>query len=47
MAITKKDTIRVMIITKGHRIEGDRLVASPPFIVVAREAISAVFPREE
>mgnify|MGYP001046129649 FL=1 len=81
MAITNKDTIRVMIITKDHRIEGDmhvlegarlsdslnsknkdfyaitsaaihrveddRLVASPPFIVVAREAISAIFPIEE
>jgi hypothetical protein len=81
MAITKKDTIRVMIITKDHRIEGemhilegarlsdslnsktkdfyaitsaeifrvedDRLLASPPFIVVARDAISAIFPVEE
>ncbi|MDO8879404.1 MAG: hypothetical protein Q7W44_01160 [Coriobacteriia bacterium] len=81
MAITNKDTIRVMIITKDHRIEGemhiiqgarltdslnsknkdfyaitsatihrvedDLLVASPPFIVVAREAISAIFPVEE
>ncbi|HAL31268.1 MAG TPA: hypothetical protein DCP20_11260 [Coriobacteriia bacterium] len=81
MAITKKDTVRVMIITKDHRIEGDmhilegarlsdslnaknkdfyavteasifrveddRLVASPPFIIVGREAISAVFPMEE
>ncbi len=81
MAITKKDTIRVMIITKDHRIDGDmhilegarlsdslnakakdfyaitnaqvhrledeRLIASPPFIVVAREAISAIFPVEQ
>lgn len=81
MVITRKDTIRVMIITKDHRIEGDMhvlegarlsdslnsknkdfyaitnatihrveddlLVASPPFIVVAREAISAIFPIEE
>jgi hypothetical protein len=81
MVITKKDTIRVMIITKDHRVEGDihvlegsrltdslnskgkdfyaitnatihrleddRLVASPPFIVVAREAISAIFPVQE
>ncbi len=80
MAITKKDTIRVMIITKDHRIEGDmhilegarlsdslnsknkdfyavtqaaiyrvdddHLVASPPFIVVAREGITAIFPVE-
>lgn len=80
MVITKKDTVRVMIITKDHRIEGDMhvlegarlsdslnsknkdfyaitdaaihrvgddlLVASPPFIVVAREAISAIFPIE-
>ena len=81
MVITKKDTIRVMIITKDHRIEGDihvlegsrltdslnsknkdfyaitnasihrveddRLVASPPFIVIAREGITAIFPVEE
>ncbi len=80
MAVIKKDTIRVMIITKDHRIEGDmhilegsrlsdslnsknkdfyaitnasihrveddRLVASPEFIVVAREAIAAIFPME-
>jgi hypothetical protein len=78
MAVTKKDTIRVMIITKDHRIEGemhilegsrltdslnaknkdfypitnatihrvedDFLVASPPFIAIAREAITAIFP---
>ncbi|MGB4440892.1 MAG: hypothetical protein WBJ62_01535 [Coriobacteriia bacterium] len=81
MAITKKDTVRVMIITKDHRIEGDmhilegarlsdslnsknkdfyaitnasiyrvedeRLVASPQFIVVSREGITAIFPIEE
>ncbi|MDY0339790.1 MAG: hypothetical protein RBS17_01060 [Coriobacteriia bacterium] len=81
MAITKKDTIRVMIITKDHRIEGDmhilegarlsdslnskskdflaitnaaihavendRLVASPPFIMIAREGVTAIFPIEE
>jgi hypothetical protein len=29
------------------RVEDDRLVASPPFIIVGREAISAVFPMEE
>lgn len=80
MVITKKDTVRVMIITKDHTVEGDvhvleggrlsdslnsktkdfyavtnaiirrveddRLVASPPFIVVAREGITAVFPVE-
>ena len=80
MAITKKDTIRVMVITKDHRIEGDmyvlegaqlsdslnaknkdflaftdaaiyrvdddRLLASPPFIVIAREGITAIFPIE-
>ena len=81
MAITKKDTVRVMIITKDHRIEGDmhilegarlsdslnsknkdfyaitnasiyrvedeRLVASPQFIAVSREGITAIFPIEE
>jgi hypothetical protein len=81
MSITKKDTIRVMIITKDHRIEGDmhilegsrlsdslnsknkdfyaitnatihrvedeRLVASPQFIVVAREGITAIFPIDQ
>ncbi len=81
MVITKKDTIRVMIITKDHRIEGDMhvlegarltdslnskskdfyaitnatihrvedelLVASPPFIVIAREGITAIFPVED
>ncbi len=81
MAITKKDTVRVMIITKDHRIEGEmhilegarlsdslnsknkdfyaitnasiyrvedeRLVASPQFIAVSREGITAIFPIEE
>ena len=80
MTIAKRDTIRVMIITKDHRIEGemhilegsrlsdslnaknkdfyavtnasvyrvedDRLIASPPFIVVSREGITAIFPVE-
>ncbi|MRS12860.1 MAG: hypothetical protein EG823_07285 [Actinobacteria bacterium] len=81
MVITKRDTVRVMIITKDHHIEGDmhilegarlsdslnsktkdfyavtnatihrvedeRLIAAPSFIVVGREAISAIFPVEE
>lgn len=81
MSITKRDAIRVMIITKDHRIEGqmhilegsrlsdslnsknkdfypitnatihriddDRLIASPPFVVVAREGIIAIFPVED
>ena len=80
MVVTKKETIRVMIITKDHRIQGDihvlegsrltdslnsknkdfyaitnatvqpmdddQMIASPPFLVIAREAISAIFPVE-
>lgn len=80
MAVTKKDVIRVMVITKDHRIEGemhilagsrltdslnsrskdfypitnasifrvsdDRLVASPSYVAVAREAVVAIFPVE-
>lgn len=75
---TNKDSVRVMIITKDHRIEGDmhvlegsRLtdalnskgkdfyaitdariwrmgdeepIASPAYLAVAREAITAIFP---
>jgi len=78
VAITKKETIRIMAITKDHRIEGDmhilegsrltdslnsrskdfyaltnahiyrlgdnQLVASPEYVAVAREGITAIFP---
>jgi hypothetical protein len=81
MVYTSKDTVRVMIITKDHRIEGEihiiegsrltdalnskakdfyaitvakvyrvsdgALIASPPYIAVARDAITAIFPVEE
>lgn len=80
MAVTKRDIIRVMVITKDHRIEGemhilagsrltdslnsrskdfypitaaaiyrvadDQLVASPPYVAVARESVVAIFPIE-
>lgn len=80
MVITRKDTIRVMAITKHHRIEGDihvlegsrltdalnsrskdfyaltdakifrinddELLASPEYIAVAREGLTAIFPVE-
>jgi hypothetical protein len=78
---TNKDTVRVSIFTKDHRIEGDmhilegsrltdalnskskdfyaitnahvwrlgtdELLASPPYIAVARETMTAIFPIEE
>jgi len=81
MVYTSKDTIRVMIITKDHRIEGgihvlegsrltdalnskakdfyaitdarisrvsdDATIATPSYVAVAREAITAIFPLEE
>ncbi len=81
MVITKKETIRVMAITKDHRIEGnihvlegsrltdalnsrqkdfyaltdakvyrvndDMLVASPPYLAVARDGLTAIFPVDE
>ncbi|MDO9557616.1 MAG: hypothetical protein Q7J82_08585 [Coriobacteriia bacterium] len=77
---TSKDTIRVMIITKDHRIEGDMyilegsrltdalnskgkdfyaiteakiwhvtddtLLASPSYVAIARDSITAIFPVE-
>ncbi len=80
MVFTSKDTVRVMIITKDHRIEGDmhilegsrltdalnskgkdfyaitsariwpigsdEALATPEYVAVAREAISAIFPLE-
>ncbi|MCE5203359.1 MAG: hypothetical protein ABFC80_04840 [Coriobacteriales bacterium] len=78
MVYTKKDTVRVMVITKDHRIEGDmhvlegsrltdslnsrgkdfyaltnariykiasdELIASPEYVAVARDGMTAVFP---
>jgi len=77
---TSKDSVRVMLITKDHRIEGDMhilegsrltdalnskgkdfyaiteakiwrvnddvLLASPSYVAVARDSISAIFPVE-
>lgn len=81
MVITKKDVVRVVAITKDHRIEGNMhvlegarltdslnshskdfyaltdarilrlddntVIASPPYIAVARQALSAIFPVDE
>ncbi len=81
MVYTNKNTIRVMIITKDHRIEGEmhilegsrltdalnakskdfyaltsakiwgvsdnQLVASPEYVAIARDAITAIFPVEQ
>ena len=81
MVYTNKNMIRVMIITKDHRIEGEMhilegsrltdalnakskdfyaltaakiwgvsdnlLVASPEYVAVARDAITAIFPVEQ
>lgn len=81
MVYTKKDTVRVMVITKDHRIEGDmhilegsrltdslnsrgkdfyaltnakifqlvgdELIASPEYVAVAREGMTAIFPVTE
>lgn len=81
MVYTKKDTVRVMVITKDHRIEGDmhilegsrltdslnsrgkdfyaltnariyavvsdELVASPEYVAVSREGMTAIFPVAE
>lgn len=80
MVYTNKNAIRVMIITKDHRIEGemyilegsrltdalnakskdfyaltsariwrvsdDTLIASPEYVAIAREGITAIFPVE-
>lgn len=80
MVYTNKNAIRVMIITKDHRIEGEMyilegsrltdalnakskdfyaltaakiwrvadetLIASPEYVAIAREAITAIFPVE-
>ncbi|MGB4593414.1 MAG: hypothetical protein WBI63_06530 [Coriobacteriia bacterium] len=81
MVYTKKDTVRVMVITKDHRVEGDmhilegsrltdslnsrgkdfyaltnakiyqlvsdELIASPEYVAVAREGMTAIFPVAE
>lgn len=81
MVYTKKDTVRVMVITKDHRIEGDmhilegsrltdslnsrgkdfyalteakiyslvsdQLVATPDYVAVARDGMTAIFPVTE
>lgn len=78
---TNKDSVKVMIVTKDHRLEGvmhvlegsrltdalnskgkdfyaitdakiwrvddDKLLASPPYLAVAREAITVIFPLGE
>lgn len=80
MVYTNKNAVRVMIITKDHRIEGEmyilegsrltdalnakskdfyaltaakmwgvtdnQLIASPEYVAIAREAITAIFPVE-